>query len=103
MSTPQAVEPRSAATLVILRDSERGPEVLVTVRPKALRFMGGVTVFPGGSLAPADLDPRWEEASGLDRGAAAALIDIEPDKALGLLVCALRESFEEVGFLLGNH
>jgi glyoxylase-like metal-dependent hydrolase (beta-lactamase superfamily II)/8-oxo-dGTP pyrophosphatase MutT (NUDIX family) len=103
MSTPEAAEPRAAATLVILRDSERGPEVLVTVRPKAMRFMGGVTVFPGGAVAGADLDPRWEDASALDRGAAATLMDLEPDKALGLFVCALRESFEEVGFLLGSH
>ncbi|MGH2806476.1 MAG: MBL fold metallo-hydrolase [Actinomycetota bacterium] len=102
MSTSPAAEPRPAATLVILRDSGRGPQVLVTVRPKSLRFMGGVTVFPGGAVAPADLDPRWEEASALDRAAAATLLDVDDEKALGLFVCALRESFEEVGFLLGT-
>jgi glyoxylase-like metal-dependent hydrolase (beta-lactamase superfamily II)/8-oxo-dGTP pyrophosphatase MutT (NUDIX family) len=67
-----------------------------------MRFMGGAVVFPGGAVAPADLDPRWSQASGLTRGeAAAALHEADPAAALGAYVCALRESFEEVGLLLG--
>jgi glyoxylase-like metal-dependent hydrolase (beta-lactamase superfamily II)/8-oxo-dGTP pyrophosphatase MutT (NUDIX family) len=95
--------PRPAATLVILRDSEFGPEVLLTVRPKTMRFMGGAVVFPGGAVAPADLDERWEQLTGLSHDDAAAMIDIEDGRvALGAYVAALREAFEEVGFLLGE-
>ena len=95
--------PRDAATLVILREVESGPEVLLTVRPRHLRFMGGATVFPGGAVAPADLDPRWADASALSREAAAARLGMDrPDLALALFVCAIREAFEEVGYIVGD-
>jgi glyoxylase-like metal-dependent hydrolase (beta-lactamase superfamily II)/8-oxo-dGTP pyrophosphatase MutT (NUDIX family) len=100
----RAPEIRDAATLVILRDSEHGPRVLVTVRPEHLRFMAEAWVFPGGALADADDDPRWREAATLDPGAAPqGLEDLaDPDRGLGLRICALREAFEEVGFLVGS-
>ncbi|MGH2747995.1 MAG: MBL fold metallo-hydrolase [Actinomycetota bacterium] len=102
-TTGEGATPRAAATVALLRDSDRGLEVLLTVRPDHLRFMGGAVVFPGGALAPADLDPRWEEASVLDgRGAADALGEDDPRAALGAFVCALREAFEEVGFIVGD-
>lgn len=93
---------RDAATLAILRDSQEGLEVLVTVRPRSLRFMGGATVFPGGALDPGDSDPRWDRASTLSRAQAAELSEEDEDRALAFYVCALRESFEEVGFLVGH-
>jgi len=99
----QVPEPRPAATLVILRDSPSGPEVLLTVRPKSMRFMGGAIVFPGGSVALADRDPRWEDASPVSRSdAQAALGSGDPEAALGAYVAALREAYEEVGFPPGR-
>lgn len=92
--------PRAAATLVLLRDSASGPEVLLTRRPAGLRFMGGATVFPGGSIDAADLDDRWERASAVSRAdAAAALAPVDDTLALGAFVCAIRETFEEVGWV----
>jgi glyoxylase-like metal-dependent hydrolase (beta-lactamase superfamily II)/8-oxo-dGTP pyrophosphatase MutT (NUDIX family) len=68
-----------------------------------MRFMGGASVFPGGAVSPSDLDPLWERASRLTRAEAAAALGIEdPVAALGYFVCALREAFEEVGFLIGE-
>jgi glyoxylase-like metal-dependent hydrolase (beta-lactamase superfamily II)/8-oxo-dGTP pyrophosphatase MutT (NUDIX family) len=65
--------------------------------------MGGAAVFPGGALSAADLDPRWDEHSALSRrDAAAATNDDDGASALGAYVCALREAFEEVGFLIGS-
>lgn len=81
-------EPRPAATVVILRDGFSGPELLLTIRPKHLRFMGGAAVFPGGAVAEADADPRW-----------AAAVDGPADAAR---ICALREAFEEVGYLAAS-
>lgn len=80
--------PRPAATLVVLRDGAQGLEVLLTERPKHLRFMGGATVFPGGAVAAGDRDPRWGDAS---------TPPIDPAR-----ICALREAFEEVGLLLAD-
>jgi glyoxylase-like metal-dependent hydrolase (beta-lactamase superfamily II)/8-oxo-dGTP pyrophosphatase MutT (NUDIX family) len=93
---------RDAATLAILRDGPDGLEILVTVRPRTLRFMGGATVFPGGAISPADADPRWEQAANLTRAEAAELSGEDESRALSFFVCALRESFEEVGFIIGD-
>ena len=91
ISLPQA-EPRPAATLALLRDSARGLEVLLTRRPDEMRFMGGAVVFPGGAVAAVDGDARWgEAATTLPAGE-----DVAP------LICALREAFEEVGFMIGT-
>jgi glyoxylase-like metal-dependent hydrolase (beta-lactamase superfamily II)/8-oxo-dGTP pyrophosphatase MutT (NUDIX family) len=95
-------EVRAAATLVILRDSDAGMQVLLTVRPKELRFMGGAVVFPGGGVSPADGDPRWADASILSPvEAAARLGEDRSDDALASYICAVREAYEEVGLTLG--
>jgi 8-oxo-dGTP pyrophosphatase MutT (NUDIX family) len=47
-------EPRQAASLILLRDSSKGPEVLLVQRNPAQRFMGGAWVFPGGALHAED-------------------------------------------------
>jgi 8-oxo-dGTP pyrophosphatase MutT (NUDIX family) len=81
-------------------------EVLMMRRQDALRFMGGMWVFPGGRVDPPDCGP-----------AAAALVPdvpgeddavlhapdgapLAPDLALGLRVAACRETWEEAGVLL---
>lgn len=94
----QGTEPRPAATLVLLRDTAAGVEVLMTTRPKSMRFMGGASVFPGGAIAAADLDPAWEPLSAVSGEDAATALGIDdPRLALGAYICALREAFEEVG------
>jgi len=42
--------PRVAASVIVLRDSPHGPEVLLVQRNPAARFMGGAWVFPGGAV-----------------------------------------------------
>ncbi|MBT5135776.1 MAG: NUDIX hydrolase, partial [Halieaceae bacterium] len=51
---------RPASTVVLLRDTHNGMETLMLKRNKALMFAGGLWVFPGGALEPADI----EEAGG---------------------------------------
>jgi 8-oxo-dGTP pyrophosphatase MutT (NUDIX family) len=49
-------EPRQAASIVVLRDSAAGPEVLLVQRNPEQRFMGGAWVFPGGAVHSEDSD-----------------------------------------------
>jgi 8-oxo-dGTP pyrophosphatase MutT (NUDIX family) len=54
---PGAVtEARQAASLILLRDSHTGPEVLLVKRNPEQRFMGGAWVFPGGAVHAEDAD-----------------------------------------------
>jgi len=48
--------PRVAASVIVLRDSDLGPEVLLVQRNPASRFMGGAWVFPGGAVHDDDGD-----------------------------------------------
>jgi glyoxylase-like metal-dependent hydrolase (beta-lactamase superfamily II)/8-oxo-dGTP pyrophosphatase MutT (NUDIX family) len=84
--------PRPAATLMLLRDSPGGPEVLMLQRTKSAVFLGGAYVFPGGSLDAADgmLNHR---VMGLD-----SVESLEPK--IDYWVAAVRECFEEAGILI---
>jgi 8-oxo-dGTP pyrophosphatase MutT (NUDIX family) len=42
--------PRQAATVILLREGAQALEVLLVKRTEQARFMGGVWVFPGGSV-----------------------------------------------------
>src|SRR5881275_1054954 len=46
----EVTEPRQAATAMVLRDGEKGLEVLLVRRNPEARFMGGSWVFPGGAV-----------------------------------------------------
>jgi 8-oxo-dGTP pyrophosphatase MutT (NUDIX family) len=51
-------EPRQAASLILLRDSPAGPEVLLVQRNPEQRFMGGAWVFPGGAVQSDEAGPE---------------------------------------------
>ena len=51
----KTVEPvYPAATVVLVRDGEQGPEALLVQRSAAVAHMGGMWVFPGGRVDEAD-------------------------------------------------
>ena len=50
----EVTQPRQAASLILLRDSPYGPEVLLVQRNPQQRFMGGAWVFPGGATHTGD-------------------------------------------------
>lgn len=72
LNTGAVTEPRGSASLILLRDTAEGPEVLLVKRNPEQRFMGGAWVFPGGATAPEDGDERdtavreLEEEAGID-------------------------------------
>jgi 8-oxo-dGTP pyrophosphatase MutT (NUDIX family) len=66
-------EPRQAASIVVLRDSADGPEVLLVQRNPQQRFMGGAWVFPGGAVHSEDADHAAAAARELEEEAGVAL------------------------------
>lgn len=74
--------PKDAATIILLKDEK----VLWAQRNHALKFLGGWHAFPGGKLEATDAEIRVENST-----------NSELDK---FIVCAVRETFEEVGVLL---
>ncbi|MBN1614902.1 MAG: hypothetical protein JW950_10595 [Deltaproteobacteria bacterium] len=97
--------PQDAATVIIARNSGKGQyEILLMRRHSNQSFMGGAYVFPGGRLDDADCDPGLHRyIKGITAGCACRLLqepDLPEDRALGLFVAAVRETFEEAGVLL---
>lgn len=87
---PDKSTPRSAASIVLIRDGARGIEVYVIERHRieGMAFSGHL-VFPGGKVDAED--DRWP---GLTAPAATP--------PLGFWVAAVRETFEEAGILLAR-
>jgi 8-oxo-dGTP pyrophosphatase MutT (NUDIX family) len=78
-------EIRRAASVIVAREGEHGPEVLVLERGAESRFLPGYLAFPGGSVEQGDA----ELAEGWFGGAGEAA-----------RACAVRELLEEVGLAL---
>ena len=98
-----------AATVLLLRESRDGLQVLLTKRAAGLTFMGGLWVFPGGRMEASDLSP--ELAARSDQvaiaGTGSRMLDanaepVDVATARGLLMAACRETFEEAGVLLAR-
>lgn len=99
------VEAIPAATVVVLRDGDRGPEVLVVRRHERADDFAGVSVFPGGIVDLGDADPALAPAaSGFAPARAIAELGepLEEAAARALYVAACRELFEEAGLLLAS-
>ena len=71
----EVTEPRASASLILLRDSPGGPEVLLVQRSPEQKFMGGAWVFPGGSTHAKDGDERGTARRELEEEAGIALAD----------------------------
>ncbi len=83
---------RPAATILLLRDSDQGLQVLMTRRSQSASFAPGAYVFPGGAIDASDSSAR---ACRL-----AHARDDQTDDVLTSATAAVREAFEELGILL---
>ena len=102
-ASPAAARP--AATLVLLRDGDHGPQVLLLRRTRRAGFVPGAYVFPGGTVDTVDADPRvLERVDGPTPDAAADRLGLRggAPPAISYYVTALREAFEETGILVGK-
>lgn len=98
MTTP--LTPRPAATLIAVRDTAAGPEVLMLRRSPRAAFVADAYVFPGGALDPGDSSEAVQAlCPGLDDVTASRLLGVAGG-GLAYWVAAIRECFEEAGLLL---
>jgi 8-oxo-dGTP pyrophosphatase MutT (NUDIX family) len=93
----EAVTPRPASTILLLRDAAgtNEIEVFMMVRHYEIDFNSGALVFPGGSVDKGDQEviarpELYSGAEGLD------------GSALSFRIAAIRETFEESGILLAR-
>jgi 8-oxo-dGTP pyrophosphatase MutT (NUDIX family) len=96
----EAVAPRDASTVILLRDGPDGLLVYMLRRVSSMKFAPGAYVFPGGSVDPRDTFPvGWAGPSPLEWGTA---FDASEALARELVCAAVRETFEESGVLLAG-
>lgn len=96
---------RLAASVVLVRDAAAGPgvEVFLLERAAEMAFAAGMSVFPGGGLDAADGEALAAGLIDTDAAEGAALSwDTTADAAAALIACAVRETYEETGVLLGG-
>ncbi|MCX5146357.1 NUDIX hydrolase [Streptomyces sp. NBC_00320] len=95
------VEPRRAATVMLLRDTPDGPVVHMLRRKASMAFAGGAYAYPGGGVDPRDEDHQvgW---AGPSREEWAARLATDPRTAQAIVCGAVRETFEEAGVLLAG-
>ncbi|MGD9536447.1 MAG: NUDIX hydrolase [Alphaproteobacteria bacterium] len=101
MEPPKTLRPLDAASLVLYRRRNRGPEVLMGQRHAGHVFMPHRFVFPGGRVDPRDA--RVAAASALPPAAEAklALGCRSPARVHALAIAAVRETYEETGLMIG--
>jgi 8-oxo-dGTP pyrophosphatase MutT (NUDIX family) len=98
--TGEPAVPVDAATIVLLRDGDDGVEVYLLRRQSTMEFLPGMYVFPGGKAQASDRDVAdWVGPSAEAWG---KRFGCDADTARGLVVAAVRETFEESGILLAG-
>jgi 8-oxo-dGTP pyrophosphatase MutT (NUDIX family) len=108
VDSSKVVKPVPAATIVLLRDRKNGEfEVFLMQRHKEQAFMGGAYVFPGGRMDRNDCETNLSKfVLGLSPPEAKTRLnesELDDETALGLYLCAVRETFEESGVLLAEN
>ncbi len=98
--TPAAT--RAAATVILLRDSPQGMEVLMTRRSSTASFAPSAYVFPGGGIDRADADAHANLPSRKGNDSV-RFRETQPDDLRTAALAAIRESFEELGVLLATN
>jgi 8-oxo-dGTP pyrophosphatase MutT (NUDIX family) len=103
---PDPTSIRPAATVIVLRPgvADSGAlEVLMVRRNRAVAFMGGAYVFPGGRVDEADAVTTPEAKAGVDGlDHVDRCVDLPREVEAAYRVAAIRELLEEAGLLLAR-
>lgn len=102
---PSGVLPRPAATVVLLRESTPGFELLLMRRSRSTGFVPGAYVFPGGRVDAQDADPALVariERLGPEEAAARLGLPRGKPPAIAYYLAAAREAFEEAAVLVAR-
>jgi len=92
---------RNAASVILLRDRDTAPRILMGQRGASAAFMPNKFVFPGGALDKTDAEVPLETA--LSEECMARLrAEADPALAKPLILAAIREVWEETGLKLGQ-
>ena len=96
--------PVAAATVMVLRDTADGLQVLMVRRHPNSPVLGGSWVFPGGKVGVADaaFPPDWCDLPADAMQAALADAELPLELARALHVAAIRETLEECGLFIGG-
>lgn len=94
--------PRHAATVVLLRDADAGPEAYLLRRVRSMAFAAGMHVFPGGSVDRRDEALPAARWYGPPAAEWAPILSADEPLARALVCAAVRETFEESGILLAG-
>ncbi len=94
------VDAKDAATMILVRNDGPTPRILMGQRASGHTFMPDKYVFPGGRMDPTDLDIT---AIGDLNPTCRSLLQIQSNTSPeGLVLSAIRETFEETGLVIGK-
>ena len=99
------VNTRSAATVILIRENDRGLQTYLLRRSRGSGFFPGYYVFPGGAVDTGDKDPDfWIDYVDMDMEEISRNFngDISGGEALGYCIAGIRETFEEAGVLIAS-
>ena len=97
----EKMEIKNAATVILLRGSQKNPEILMGQRGKNASFMPNKFVFPGGALDPGDSEIDFN--GDIPTKCIEKLrLKADPSLAKPLIAAGIRELWEETGLILGS-
>jgi glyoxylase-like metal-dependent hydrolase (beta-lactamase superfamily II)/8-oxo-dGTP pyrophosphatase MutT (NUDIX family) len=93
--------PKPASTVILLRDSLHGMEVLLILRAQDAKSFSGAYVFPGGVVDAEDHIANWPEFDADAEASANKMLGVEQG-GFSYLLATIRECYEEAGLLLAE-
>ena len=94
------VEIKDAASVILIRNKKSNPSVLMGQRGRNAAFMPNKFVFPGGAVEKEDFQINSFKRLNATCNARVTY-QCSGDLALALSITAIRELFEETGFIVG--
>ena len=105
MTKDHSVDPKPAATVILIRDDEGELQTYLLRRSRRSSFFPGYYVFPGGAVDQGDKDSEfWLNHSDMNMEELTKRFggDNSGEDILAYCVAGIRETFEEAGALIAG-